>query len=403
MAEVTARKRGTKWEYRFEGVSIDGKRKQYSRSGFKTKKEALIEGNARYAQYNKTGIDFEPSSMGFNDYMDFFYENYVMKETKRKTQYLYEYVIRARLKPYFGKYRLSAISSILCQTWLNELASEGISQAYVKKLKSVISTALDYAVVPCGFISANPMKLAYLPKMKDGKKKKEQPHIVTEEQYIRIMKEIPEGHDYHLAFLLAWTLGLRVSEICGITWDNVDLENNIIKINQQMLFLKREMRLQTPKTEASERTVSFGDALRKILIQEKERQDCNRCEYGEYYFRSFLDESKDNLIISSQKQQPFKEIFFVCTRENGKLRTCDSVDRFCMILSERLGFKFTFHWLRHSNATNLLEKGLEIKEVQKRLGHSDINTTYNVYVHNTASMDKHGALLTDSLTNIAHE
>ena len=83
--------------------------------------------------------------------------------------------------------------------------------------------------------------------------------------------------------------------------------------------------------------------------------------------------------------------------------TSDSVDRFCMILSERLGFKFTFHWLRHSNATNLLEKGLEIKEVQKRLGHSDINTTYNVYVHATASMDKHGASLTDSLINIAHE
>ena len=178
MAEVTARKRGTKWEYRFEGVSIDGKRKQYSKSGFKTKKEALIEGNARYAQYNKTGIDFEPSSMGFSDYMDFFYENYVMKETKRKTQYLYECVMHARLKPYFGKYRLSAISSILCQTWLNELASEGISQAYVKKLKSVMTTALDYAVVPCGFISSNPMKLVYMPKMKEARKK-EPPHTAT--------------------------------------------------------------------------------------------------------------------------------------------------------------------------------------------------------------------------------
>ena len=107
MAEVTARKRGTKWEYRFEGVSIDGKRKQYSRSGFKTKKEALIEGNARYAQYNKTGIDFEPSSMGFNDYMDFFYENYVMKETKRKQ------IQRIACLVLAGAFILSILSSLL--------------------------------------------------------------------------------------------------------------------------------------------------------------------------------------------------------------------------------------------------------------------------------------------------
>lgn len=74
MAEVTTRKRGNKWEYRFEAAKIGGKRNQITKSGFKTKKEALEAGVKALAEYNNTGVSFAPSEISYSDYLDFWME-----------------------------------------------------------------------------------------------------------------------------------------------------------------------------------------------------------------------------------------------------------------------------------------------------------------------------------------
>ena len=86
MSEINVRKRGQKWQYQFEAAKIEGKRKQITKSGFNTKKEALEAGIKALAEYNNSGLYFKPSDMSVSDYFDYWYENYVKIELKINTQ-----------------------------------------------------------------------------------------------------------------------------------------------------------------------------------------------------------------------------------------------------------------------------------------------------------------------------
>ena len=107
MSELITRKRGSKWEYQFEIATIAGKRKRFSKSGFKTKAEAIREGTKAKALYDNTGLTFVPSDISVSDYLDYFYNTYVINELKPNSQEFWESFIRLHYKPYLGKYRLS--------------------------------------------------------------------------------------------------------------------------------------------------------------------------------------------------------------------------------------------------------------------------------------------------------
>ncbi|MEG1331958.1 MAG: Arm DNA-binding domain-containing protein, partial [Eubacterium sp.] len=76
MAELNARKRNGKWEYRFEAAKIDGKRKQVTKGGFTTKKECLSAGARALAEYNSSGLTFIPSEISVSDYLDYWLDSY---------------------------------------------------------------------------------------------------------------------------------------------------------------------------------------------------------------------------------------------------------------------------------------------------------------------------------------
>ena len=146
MSEVTARKRGEKWEYRFEGASVTGKRKQISKSGFRTKKDAMLAGAKAYGEYNRAGMIFEPNTMSVSDYLDYWFENEVMINRKYNTQVAYKQFIRNYFKPSFGHYRIASLSPTILTEWLNSLRAKELSANTLKHLRTTLSVALDYAV-----------------------------------------------------------------------------------------------------------------------------------------------------------------------------------------------------------------------------------------------------------------
>lgn len=397
MAQVTARKRGTTWEYRFEGVSINGKRKQYSKSGFKTKREAIAAGTDKFNLYNKTGTIFEPSEISFSDYIDYFYKQYVLQETKKNTHRNYLSVINSQLRPYFGAYKLKAINPMICQEWLNKLYDSDLKKSTVKDIKNKMSRAMEFAVHPCAFISINPMRLVHMPKKKNvpGQLQEQEKKLLSPEQFKTVLDNLT-NEESRMLFILAWTLGLRLGEACGLTWDRVDFEKRTILIDRQLIGMEGgRVYVESLKTECSFRTIPFGDNLCKILLAEKERENRNKEEYGEYYCK--YKTQKDNMLIPSEEDK----LPFVCRRENGKCFNPKIFPATVRAISLKTGFHFTFHWLRHTNATTLLDKGLEIKEVQSRLGHADINVTYNTYIHNTQKMRDEGVALSDSFLDLS--
>ena len=141
----------------------------------------------------------------------------------------------------------------------------------------------------------------------------------------------------------------------------------------------------------------MGEALSNLLKKEKARQEANEKEYGDYY--TIVMVKDDGEIIECQKMfnPTSKRIHPVCINDNGEWTNLNSSRYVSRIVKQEMGIDFDFHSLRHSNATHLLDAGVDIKVVQERLGHKSVTTTYDNYIHVSNAMNDKGKKIADSL------
>lgn len=382
MANLNVIKRGSKWQYRFEGASVNGKRKQYSKSGFSTKKEATEAGIKALAEYNNGGIHFTPSDVSVSDYMEYWIQNGATATHKETTVVVYKGIVKRHIIPRIGQYRLSALTPTILTEMVNGLKIKGYSKSTVTVIKAVLSSALDYAVEPLRYIKDNPMRYVKTPKIEKEPEKRE---IITDENWHNIIERFPFGNRFFVPLMIGYYCGVRISECLALTWNDVDLENCTIDINKQLISTSNVGWKYSAPKQLSGRKIKFGLTLKDILIREKERQEQNEKEYGEFYNKVML---KDGILINSIENLPYKRVFPVCVDSDGKMTTVRSFLYCNRVISNDLHIKFDYHSLRHTHATKLIEGGANIKAVQTRLGHKDISTTLQIYSHTTKDMEQ---------------
>lgn len=403
------RKRGKTWSYYFDLGTIGGKRQKKEKGGFKTKKEAETALAKAITEYTSGGQLFEPSSITVSDYLDQWYDLYCKPNLKYTTQVGYLRIMEGHLKPQFGKYRLKAITAAALQEYANALKMNGLSKSHIDGILSVFSAALDYAVEPLHYLSANPMRYVKHPKVE---KKPRERIILALDDWQRIISRFPTGSRYHIPLVIGFYTGLRISEAFALTWDDIDLDNKTLTVNKQIVKRnfgadvrkaaeksdKKGMRsswyFTSTKTPSSVRTIKFGDALCRALKQERTAQIKNELKYGEYYtihvMKKEIDEKGNDMwcIVPVQKclESSLPRIRMVCIAELGEYTSTDSFKYCSRVIHKELLLAFDYHSLRHTHATILIESGANIKDVQIRLGHSDIQTTLQTYVHDTEVM-----------------
>lgn len=409
MSEINVRKRGQKWQYQFEGAKIEGKRKQITKSGFKTKKEALEAGVKALAEYNNSGSHFEPTEMSVSDYFDYWYENYVVVNLKIHTQRTYKLCIENHIKPELGIYKLKSLTPAILQKFINTKFTNGFGKSHLKQLAGVLSGALKYAVYPGEFIKENPMQYTSLPKYEETNTSSTR--YITQDEWNKILDRFPSSSCFYIPLIIGYFTGFRISETLGLTWNDIDLENKTISINKILYYndKSKSWYFGPTKTKTSDRTIKIGDTLINILKKHKKNQLENKLKYGGYYTCTYEGEE----IVNSKKYRPLysfpaslpvqnlKKLDMVCTRENGDIVTTNSFKYASKVIHYELGISnFCYHALRHLHATTLIENGAEIKDVQMRLGHSDIETTYNTYVHHTKQMENNSVEIFEKVANL---
>ena len=397
---VSVRKRGKVYEYRIEIASIDGTRKWLTKSGFKTRQEALHEGSLAYNEYYYYGKKNKNRDMSFADYLDYWIDNYCNFHLKYATIVTYLNIIKVHLKPKLGMYKLSQIDSELIQNFINQLYVEhSYSKCYLKGILKAMKGALKYACYDVNFINHNPAEHVHIPRYEvvTG----DPAHIYTQEEIERILDRFKD-----------------------LPWDNIDFENKTLTVDKNIIRKNKDglpKRYNIAKGHSTEtwfygscknpqsrRTIAIGDTLIKALKEYKKLTEEHKKFYGDKYLKHYekkvLNENtkrEEIKIVDAEAELdvslPEARLIFV--KPNGQFRGTETPRHAYKVINYELKIPSRFHDFRDTHATRLIEQGADIKAVSKRLGHSTIMTTYNIYVRVTEKMETDTVDRFESYTN----
>ncbi|MGG3943019.1 site-specific integrase [Peribacillus psychrosaccharolyticus] len=365
-------KQGQMWLFKLDtGINPEtGKRQTTTRRGFRTKKEAL-QAASRVEQELSNGLSLSNNNLTYKDVFDQWFSNH-SKTIKTSTQKSIESKFSKHIIPRFGKLKIKEINKTYCQQMINEIAQLITS---VNDIKIQANQVFKYAV-KMDIITKNPLEHVSIPRL--------QKELYSEEneaaernywskddmkQFLAITKQELALRDYVLFHLLIYT-GARKGEILALTWDDIDLETGSIRFTKTLFHNKGEFIFQTSKTKESRRLISLSTQTTSLLKKWRIRQ------------------SETNLAIVNHLEDR-KMVF---TRDDGSpLRLAYPNEKLEIVIKKHQLHRITIHGLRHTHASLLFEAGASIKEVQERLGHSDIKMTMNIYTHVTDTLKEQTA------------
>ena len=349
----------TLYKFRFyAGLDeITGKQRYIRRQGFKSEKDAKTE-LLKIEYLVSTNQYFKSVKSGkFGDVLDEWLA--LHKETVKGSTWRYiERRVKNHVRPYFKDMYVDKITLRHCQDFTNKVfaaAPVGFTQ-----IISIVKNMLDYAL-RLGMIESNPMLYVIKPKKQTTISDKHGNYYNKDElkKFLAAAKDT-DLKKYTLFRLLAYS-GIRAGECLALTWHDLDYKNNTIAINKTYAKTNNGIKIQTPKTKASIRKVSLDVETIQVL---KEWQLNQRKQLLKVGINAM---NKRQLIFSNNKNS------FIAN---------ETVRLAIHQIAKKAGiYPITTHGFRHTHATLLFASGMDIKQVQARLGHSNVQTTLNIYTH----------------------
>lgn len=323
----------------------------------------------------------EPSKMLYSDYLDKwldFKENNA--KLKRSTISGYKIFLERHIKPGLGAYPIQKITLPMIDKFYGDKLKEGVHPRTIHNFHTIVHNSLKQAVKDL-IIPFNPAENTTLPKVE----RKEMQFLTVDEvkklleiasQY-GINKDGSIGKHHNMSFYPALLVeiytGMRRSELLGLKWKYVDLDQGIIQIRETLIETKDDIFVDTPKTETSRRNIAIPESVVEVLRKQKELT-------GNYEY-----------VFTTKLGNPFNPRNF---------------NRFIYSLLDKAGINrgVRVHDLRHTHVSLLLTQGVNPKEIQKRLGHASFSTTMDIYAHIMPDADRKAAnKLSDLLAEKPHE
>lgn len=360
---------GFKWGYRYKYYDYFHVRKEASKRSFDTEKDAyaaLLE----VQQDLVTGhVDTVTNiNTTFGGWAETWYEancdSWAVSTRAHVRSMLDNHIL-----PLLGKQKLNELNKVKYQiVFLNKIKryAGATQRTWHQRVLSIINSAVENDIIPANKLT------------RFGFPKNPEKAIMTAKQlnyFLREMKKTARPDTRMIFCLLAYT-GIRKGEALALTWNDINLKKGYISITKT----RDEYGTRKPKTPESVRKVTFSDDLRKEILIYKQHV---WLAYTAHH-RAFSN--SDLLILSSTGKVPDS------TGINRRLR-----NMLKKIGMDELVGKFTVHSFRHTHATLLIDAGMPVKTVSKRLGHSNVETTFKYYVHDLPGKQEEAATKFDEI------
>lgn len=350
------RKRGEKWEYRIRYMK-DGKQKELSKSGFRTKSEAKVEADRIEHEIN-LGVDHAKGDTLFTDYYRSWVKAYKTGVYSTETDKFYEHAIKL-VNEYFSNIPLKEITREMYQNFLNEY-SKGRSKETVRKTHTKIGAALRDAHQN-GYLQRNP---ASRPIIKGADGQKDSMKYLHAKEAKSLINELLDGlkptYTTRYMLLLQLATGMRISEVMALQFKDFDFVRNRIDVNKSWDYkFHNDFK---PTKNKDTRNISVDKRSMAII---KELYDYQL----------------------SQKVIDSKQLIFV--GRAGKVPSVHAINKALRRACGRAKIPVvTSHALRHTHASMLILEGADISYIARRLGHRDSSVTIEVYIHVLKELEK---------------
>jgi integrase len=343
-----------------------GKKKKTRRRGFKTRKEAnLALSRLTLELENQSDLTIDKNILFVDVYHEWYsqYQNTVRESTLVRTDGLFQ----NHILPEFGNKRINTITINQVQKAVNKWFGQVLRN--YRRWYHYTSQVFEFALKR-DYVERNVARLITMPKRAE-KPGEEHYNFWTKEELRLFFSKINATKDlekYTLFRTLALT-GIRRGECLALTWNDINFENSTLEINKTLTQgLKGKQIIQAPKTKASRRTIDLDPEtvvfLKKYRIYQQK----------DFLLRGFNTVKKDQLVFPNTL--------------NG-YKSLNTPSKWLHSIIDDMDIKpITIHGFRHTHCSALFSAGASIKEVQQRLGHTDIKTTMDIYTHVTHEQNK---------------
>ena len=331
------------------------------------------------------GIRADIQNVTINDIYDLW--RHLKRGLKDNTFQNYQYMYEKFVAPDYGKLRIRTLKKSDVKRLYNLLAEERyLKVSTIDSVHTVLHQILDMAVDE-GYLRNNPSDhvLKELKKSHNFDSEKRRSLTIEEQElFLNYLKKNQIYRHWYPIFAVMIGSGLRVGEIAGLRWQDIDLDKEIISVNHTLVYYRHKengcyFNIHTPKTESGKRTVPMLQFVKEAFLEElrNQREFGIQCKVKIDGYTDFIFLNRFGSVQNqSTLNRAIKRIIKDCNKEQFEKSKNPKV----------LLPRFSCHNLRHTFTTRMIEQNVNLKVIQDCLGHKDIETTLNIYADVTDNL-----------------